>query len=117
MNSLNQRQFSSTPGLGGLVLQFDEDGFLVDQEPWCEATSDLIADLEGVGPLSESHWAVIRFVRDRFLRVGQIPPMRHICRGVELDKKAVKQLFGGCLQMWRVAGLPNPGEEAKAYMA
>jgi tRNA 2-thiouridine synthesizing protein E len=28
----------------------------------------------------------------------------------------VKQLFGGCLSLWRVAGLPDPGEEARAYL-
>lgn len=29
----------------------------------------------------------------------------------------VKQLFGGPLEAWRIAGLPDPGEEARAYMA
>ncbi|MES9956423.1 MAG: TusE/DsrC/DsvC family sulfur relay protein [Sedimenticola sp.] len=113
MDSLNQRQIA---WFDGSVLQFDEDGFLIDQETWCEAVSNMIAVMEDVGPLNDSHWAVIRFVRDRFLRIGQVPPMRHICRGAGLDEKKAKQLFGGCLQMWRIAGLPNPGEEARAYM-
>jgi hypothetical protein len=25
-------------------------------------------------------------------------------------------LFSDCRSLWRIAGLPNPGEEAKAYM-
>jgi TusE/DsrC/DsvC family sulfur relay protein len=102
-------------GLDGYPL-FDEDGFLLDPAGWNEAIAGLIADLDGVGPLSETHWKVIRFIRDRYLRLGAIPPMRRICRNSTLSRSQVKQLFGGCLQAWRVAGLPNPGEEARAYL-
>jgi tRNA 2-thiouridine synthesizing protein E len=28
----------------------------------------------------------------------------------------VNDLFGYCLVAWRVAGLPNPGEEARSYL-
>ncbi|MES9855466.1 MAG: TusE/DsrC/DsvC family sulfur relay protein [Sedimenticola sp.] len=117
MRNLNQRAFSSPTAFGGLGPQLDVDGFLIDQKTWCDDTSEFIALLEGVGPLSDSHWAVILFVRDRYLRLGTIPPMRRICRSTKLDRGTVKQLFGGCLQVWRIAGLPNPGEEARAYMA
>ena len=117
MSTLIRRQLSSTSELGEVELQFDEDGFLIDPDSWSEVTSELIAEMDGIGPLGERHWAVIRFVRDRYLRLGAIPPMRSICRSAELDKQAVKGLFGGCLQVWRIAGLPNPGEEARAYMA
>lgn len=111
------RELSSSAGLGGVKVQFDEDGFLIDADSWSEATSEFIAEMDGIGPLDERHWRVIRFVRDRYLRLGAIPPMRSICRSAALDKQAVKSLFGGCLQVWRIAGLPNPGEEARAYMA
>jgi tRNA 2-thiouridine synthesizing protein E len=42
--------------------------------------------------------------------------MSQVCRTHDLDRNAIKNLFGGCRQAWRIAGLPNPGEEAKAYM-
>jgi len=29
----------------------------------------------------------------------------------------VQHLFGGCRSAWRLAGLPNPGEEALSYMS
>lgn len=95
---------------------FDEDGFLIDPLLWSEQMGHNIAEIRGVGPLQTSHWAVLYFLRDRYLRLGAIPPVRRICRSSALSRKDMKALFGSCLELWRIAGLPNPGEEAKAYM-
>ncbi|AKH21318.1 TusE/DsrC/DsvC family sulfur relay protein [Sedimenticola thiotaurini] len=100
--------------LAGLV--FDENGYLCDSAYWDNRVAEQLALQEGIGFLSAAHWRVIRFVRDRYLRLGAIPPMRRICRSSELSRSEVKRLFGGCLQVWRIAGLPNPGEEARAYL-
>jgi tRNA 2-thiouridine synthesizing protein E len=35
---------------------------------------------------------------------------------MHLGEHGVQRLFGGCREAWRIAGLPNPGEEAKNYM-
>jgi|GEM_PF-681416 len=100
----------------GLVPDlFDEDGFLIDPDQWTEELAHQIASAD-VGPLKDAHWKIITFIRDRYLRLGAMPPMRRICREFGYERDAVKGLFGGCLQLWRIAGLPNPGEEAKAYM-
>ena len=100
----------------GCTLAFDEEGFLVDPELWTEQAGHFIAESRGIGPLQEEHWRVVHFVRDRYLSYGAIPPMRRICRSSALSKQDLKALFGNCLEVWRIAGLPNPGEEAKAYM-
>jgi hypothetical protein len=42
--------------------------------------------------------------------------MRLVCRAAGLDRHKAHKLFSGCRSLWRVAGLPNPGEEAKSYM-
>ena len=97
-------------------LNFDQDGFLLHMDCWNEAVAESIATAEGVTSLQAAHWRVLHFVRDRFLRLGAIPPMRHICRSSQLSAVEAKRLFGGCRQVWRIAGLPNPGEEAKSYM-
>lgn len=113
-------QIVAKPAINGSVLTglgFDEDGFLCDAGSWDARVAERLAELEGVAPLQAAHWRVIRFVRDRYLRLGAIPPMRRICRSSELSREEVKTLFGGCLQVWRIAGLPNPGEEAKAYLS
>ena len=98
------------------ALVFDEDGFLVDPNLWSEQTGHYIAAIRGIGPLQMEHWKLLHFLRDRYLRLGAIPPMRSICRNSALSRKDIKNLFGSCLEVWRIAGLPNPGEEAKAHM-
>jgi tRNA 2-thiouridine synthesizing protein E len=45
-----------------------------------------------------------------------MPYMSRICRIMHLGKHGVQRLFGSCREAWRIAGLPNPGEEAKTYM-
>jgi tRNA 2-thiouridine synthesizing protein E len=97
-------------------LHLDEDGFLLDPEAWTEETARLIAEMDGVGPLGPEHWAILSYLRSHCLLSGTLPVMRHVCRASHLEKDAVRRLFGGCREAWRMAGLPNPGEEAKAYM-
>ena len=55
---------------------FDEDGFMLEPEIWTEETAAMIAEIDGVGPLRTEHWQVINFLRDRYLRLGAIPPVR-----------------------------------------
>ncbi|MCP5406050.1 MAG: TusE/DsrC/DsvC family sulfur relay protein [Chromatiaceae bacterium] len=102
--------------LGKSALALDEDGFLVDPLLWSEQVGRIIAEMSGIGPLQPEHWAVVYFLRDHYMRLGAIPPMRRICRSSALSRRDMKRLFGNCLEVWRIAGLPNPGEEAKSYM-
>ena len=95
---------------------FDEDGFLIDPNHWTEELASELAEAAGIPPLNDAHWRVIHFIRERHLRCGAMPPMRIICRQLGTQRDAVKGLFGGCRQLWSIAGLPNPGEEAKTYM-
>lgn len=101
---------------GPEATRFDEDGFLVDHLIWTEETGRQIAELEGVGTLTEKHWRVVNHVREKFLEIGALPNMRLVCRAVAIPKTEIHNLFGSCLSIWRIAGLPHPGEEAMAYM-
>ena len=99
-----------------LALLFDEDGFLVDPDQWTQELSSQLADASGLGELTPRQWATIAFIREKYLRVGALPPMRRVCKKLNMSKAEIKALFGGCRQLWRIAGLPNPGEEARTYM-
>jgi len=105
----------STSDISILSL-FDGDDFIIDPNNWTEALAEQLASNAEIGKLNESHWQIIHFLRDKYLRLGAIPPMRRVCREVGQDRDAVRTLFGNCLQLWQIAGLPYPGEEAKTYM-
>ena len=93
----------------------DEGGYLIDPLSWDRSFTQRRADEVGVG-LTAQHWQLIELIRDKYLRLGALPPMRTVCKAVGIDKKTLKQQFGSCLALWKMAGLPNPGEEAEAYM-
>ena len=96
--------------------QFDEEGFLTDPNVWDEELAEWIAQTDGIDPLTEKHWQVIRYLREHYMKFGSLPVARLVCRANKLEKNSIRTLFHGCREAWRVAGLPDPGEEAKAYM-
>jgi len=98
------------------LSQFDEDGFLINPDVWTNELASQLAEKAELGKLNRAHWNIIQFIREKYLSIGAMPPMRRICREFGYERDAVQGLFGGCTQLWKVAGLPNPGEEAKAYM-
>lgn len=96
---------------------FDEDGFVLDFLSWSSDLAYALAQDAGIGPLAEAHWRIIHAIRGHFSMNHQEAPVMHrICRDAGIDRHQVNELFGDCLAAWRVAGLPNPGEEAKAYL-
>lgn len=95
---------------------FDEDGFLAEQGHWTPSLAEQLARQAGIEALSAKHWEVIRFVRERYFSIGALPVMRLVCRAAGLDPSKAHELFSSCRSLWRIAGLPNPGEEAKSYM-
>ncbi len=101
----------------GCSLEFDEDGFFLNPASWTPETAHLIAEMDDIAPLTPDHWVVIIYIREYYFKYGTVPLMRRVCRANNLNKDSFHQLFGGCKRIWRVAGLPNPGEEAKAYMS
>jgi dissimilatory sulfite reductase related protein len=101
---------------GVIAPVFDEDGFLVDEDAWSPDLAEALASEAGIDGLGATQWTVIRLVRDRYFSLGALPVMRLVCRAAGLDPRDAHRLFSSCRSLWRIAGLPNPGEEAKAYM-
>lgn len=95
---------------------FDEDGLLLDFNAWSEELAEALAADAGVGTLSETQWRIIRAFRENYAKSGAAPAMRRVCQDAGVERRAVNELFGYCLVAWRIAGLPNPGEEAKSLL-
>ncbi|MCU7934838.1 MAG: TusE/DsrC/DsvC family sulfur relay protein [Candidatus Thiodiazotropha sp. (ex Dulcina madagascariensis)] len=99
------------------TAHFDAAGFLIDHQLWNEEMARALAREEGVGDLGEQHWHVLRHIRERYLSLGALPNMRRVCRATGIPQHKIYHLFGSCLSIWRIAGLPDPGEEAKSYLS
>lgn len=96
---------------------FDEDGFFQDPSQWTESVALSIAQHDGLDELTNGHWNVIRTLRIHYKNFGgALPAFRHICFINNMDKCCMDDLFHSYREAWRIAGLPNPGEEAKSYM-
>ena len=93
----------------------DEEGYLIDPADWSRAFTERRAQEASI-ELNSKHWQLIEMIRDKYLRLGALPPIRSVCKAVGFDKHELKLQFGSCLNLWKMAGLPNPGEEAVAYM-
>jgi tRNA 2-thiouridine synthesizing protein E len=97
-------------------VDFDEDGLMKNPAQWNETVATEIAQHDGIGKLTAEHWEVIRSLREHYAEFGAAPAMSHICSSHGKDRYWIHNLFQTCLGAWRVAGLPNPGEEAKTYL-
>jgi len=93
----------------------DDQGFLIDANDWTSEFTERHAAAASI-ELTEQHWQLITMIRDKYLRLGSLPLMRKACKESGVHKIEMIRQFGSCLTLWKIAGLPNPGEEAKAYL-
>lgn len=100
-----------------LSVLFDKDDFFIHPEQWDIALAQRIASSEGLGQLDDIQQALLLTLRDEFEKSGSVTALSHICHLNGLEPDCLHQLFRSPRQAWRIAGLPNPGEEAKAYLA
>ncbi|NQT38277.1 MAG: TusE/DsrC/DsvC family sulfur relay protein [Planctomycetes bacterium] len=89
---------------------FDEDGFLKTVSAWNRAMAQSLAEKNDIGPLSESHWSVIEFVKNYYRTNNTGPPVVKICKATGLSRAEVCDLFpcGVVRGAYRLAGLPRP---------
>ena len=100
-----------------LSLLFDKDGFFIHPDQWDLALAQRIANSEGMGAMDDLQQGLLLTLRDEFQKFGAVTALSHICHLNDQDADCLHQAFHSPRQAWRIAGLPNPGEEAKAYLA
>ena len=93
-----------------------DDGFVSDPQRWSADLASRMAKEDGIGELSDAHWHIIKYLRHNYLHMQNVPPARNACHTLHLAPHCVDELFHGMREAWRVAGLPDPGEEARTYM-
>lgn len=96
--------------------EFDSDGFLPEAGQWNVDLARRIASLDGLGSLDERQVNLLQHLRTSYQRLGALPALPHVCRLAGCKPDCMTELFPSAREVWRLAGLPNPGEEAKAYL-
>lgn len=85
-------------------------------EQWSPDLASRLAMEEGIAKLAEAHWLVITALRRQYLVEHKLPVMKLVCHELDLVEGCVSKLFKNPAVAWRIAGLPEPGEEVRAYL-
>jgi tRNA 2-thiouridine synthesizing protein E len=91
-------------------VDVDAEGFLTDPAQWNEQIAEAIAAQNGIPELTERHWLVVRFMRDRYLQTGNAPSIRSLGKESGVPIKELYQLFpkGPAKLAAKVGGIPKP---------
>ena len=92
------------------ALDVDAEGFLTDPAQWSEELAEQIARENGVAELTDRHWLVVRFMRERFLATGTAPSIRSLGKESGVPVKELYQLFpkGPAKLAAKIGGIPKP---------
>jgi tRNA 2-thiouridine synthesizing protein E len=100
----------TTTLIAGESIDLDAEGFLVDAGQWNEQIAEEIAEENGIPELTDRHWLVVRFMRDRYLATGAAPSIRALGKESGVPVKELYQLFpkGPAKLAARIGGIPKP---------
>ena len=100
-----------------LKITVDEDGFLTDLEDWSETVARVLAAQEGITELAEDQLDILKFLREYYKKYNFFPIVRYVCKNVHQPRNCVTEKFMDPVTAWKIAGLPNPGEEVINFKA
>ena len=91
-------------------VDVDAEGFLTSPEQWNEAIAEAIARENGVPELTDRHWLVVRFMRERYLATGEAPSIRALGKESGVPVKELYALFpkGPAKLAAKIGGIPKP---------
>ena len=100
----------TTDTIAGKELELDDEGFLVDPSQWSDDIAVELARREGIDPLTDRHWQVIRFMRSEYEAKGTGPTVRVLGKTSGVQIKELYQLFpkGPAKLAAKIAGIPKP---------
>jgi TusE/DsrC/DsvC family sulfur relay protein len=92
------------------AVDVDAEGFLTNPTQWNEDIAAAIARESGIPELTERHWLVVRFMRDRYLASGTAPSIRALGKESGVPVKELYQLFpkGPAKLAAKIGGIPKP---------
>ena len=92
----------------GITVDVNEEGYLTNSSQWTKDVAVEIAKEEGI-TLTEQHFAIMDFLRNRF-NSGEALSIRSINHSGVIDVKTFYQLFPGAplKKATKIAGIPKP---------
>jgi TusE/DsrC/DsvC family sulfur relay protein len=91
-------------------VDVDAEGFLTDPEQWNEPIAAQIAADNGIPELTDRHWQVVKFMRERYLTTGVAPTIRSLGKESGVAVKELYELFpkGPAKLAAKIGGIPKP---------
>jgi TusE/DsrC/DsvC family sulfur relay protein len=91
-------------------VDVDGEGFLTDPGQWTEEIGEQIAREAGIPELTDRHWLVVRFMRERYLATGTAPTIRSLGKESGVPVKELYALFpkGPAKLAAKIGGIPKP---------
>jgi tRNA 2-thiouridine synthesizing protein E len=91
-------------------VDVDAEGFLTSPEQWNEPIAEAIARENGIAELTDRHWLVVRFMRERYLSTGSAPSIRALGKESGVPVKELYALFptGPAKLAAKIGGIPKP---------
>ena len=90
-------------------VDFDDEGYMTDPNAWTKEIGEALAAHEDI-TLTEAHWNVIEFCRQRATESGSAPTLRQITKGSGVSTKELFALFpkGPAKKVAKISGLGKP---------
>jgi len=99
-----------TTTIPGLPVDVDAEGFMQQPDQWSREIAAQIAVASGIPLLTDRHWAVIEFMRNRYLQTGVAPTIRTLGKESGVEVKELYKLFpkGPAKLAAKIGGIPKP---------
>ena len=95
--------------IAGADVSVDGEGFLTEYDQWNEDIAKELAGNIGV-ELTDSHWQVIKFLREDYKEQGETPMLRRVSNVGGVPTKQLFEMFPKkpAKKMAYIAGVPKP---------
>jgi TusE/DsrC/DsvC family sulfur relay protein len=100
----------TTTLIADTAVNVDAEGFLTEPTQWTETIAEDIARRNGIPELTDRHWLVVRFMRERYLATGTAPSIRSLGKESGVPIKELYELFpkGPAKLAAKIGGIPKP---------
>jgi len=91
-------------------ITLNDEGFMTNPTEWTKELAIALAKEEGIAELTDAHWTIINFCREKAADTGAAPTLRQITKGSGISTKDLFKLFpkGPAKKVAKISGLGKP---------